>query len=546
MVVNNLGERSGKIKVADITLFQLSRGLYRSTACAFKELVNNSFDAYATEVRIYTNFPGFDFISCVDNGKGMSLEEFKGYFDEEGVGTCLKRKGGERYTEGKGFKRPIIGKLGIGMMSIGQICHSFEIESHYVRDGKPSAYKAEVVLEDVDLPLPEEVERDPKFDARHIDVGTWSLGDPIEFDEKKIGFRIYSTDVRDTFRREMETGLKSMGSERKKLSFSLAELHKQFFDKKNSIRECTPYLETIWELETLCPIPYRTDNGRFPVNVERFKEGAKKTTEFAKAMDFLERRQKQLLGYKFKVVFDGINLKRSIQLPTEKKEGIYPKLYFVDFDEVVYTDRLKFSGYVFAQVQKALIPRELSGLQIRLRDVGIGGYDNTFLKYYKTVETIRGRWISGEIFVDCGLEDALNIDRDSFNEHDEHYKKLQEFIHDKINKVFNEVTALAKGRSESKRSRLSTSIKNRLEDITEEYTSGKLTLKQKRLGKTDPAVKVDASKNEVILNTDAEPIGKKRADYVIRIVMLALAISKKSSGSIVEKESKSEEILKRL
>ncbi|GAI68038.1 unnamed protein product, partial [marine sediment metagenome] len=57
----------------------------------------------------------------------------------------------------------------------------------------------------------------------------------------------------------------------------------------------------------------------------------------------------------------------------------------------------------------------------------------------------------------------------------EHYKELQEFMHDKIHDVFNEVAELAKSRSEKKRLRLSKYIKNKLESITNEYTSGKLT-----------------------------------------------------------------------
>jgi len=52
----NQNNNQGTIRVADITIAQLSRGLYRSTATAFKELVSNAYDADATIVRINTNF----------------------------------------------------------------------------------------------------------------------------------------------------------------------------------------------------------------------------------------------------------------------------------------------------------------------------------------------------------------------------------------------------------------------------------------------------------------------------------------------------------
>ena len=39
---------NGNISVANITLAQLSRGLYRSNAFVFKELINNAYDADAS------------------------------------------------------------------------------------------------------------------------------------------------------------------------------------------------------------------------------------------------------------------------------------------------------------------------------------------------------------------------------------------------------------------------------------------------------------------------------------------------------------------
>ncbi len=43
----------------------------------------------------------------------------------------------------------------------------------------------------------------------------------------------------------------------------------------------------------------------------------------------------------FRVIFDGIELRRHIQLPTE--EQVVPKLYFIDFKRQVFGSCLKFS-----------------------------------------------------------------------------------------------------------------------------------------------------------------------------------------------------------
>jgi len=158
----NMLKNHGKITVANVTLAQLSRGLYRSNATVFKELINNAYDADANSVRIDTNCPEFDYISCVDNGKGMSLEHFVKHFSEKGIGISLKRKGHLNFTEI--YQRPIIGRLGIGMTAIGQLCHSFNIESHYKDDdGNNKAYRAEIVLTDDSIPTIEKSIRKPDF-----------------------------------------------------------------------------------------------------------------------------------------------------------------------------------------------------------------------------------------------------------------------------------------------------------------------------------------------------------------------------------------------
>ncbi len=510
----------GTIRVADITIAQLSRGLYRSTATAFKELVNNAYDADATEVRIDTNYPEFDFISCVDNGSGMSLGQFLRYFKEEGIGSCIKRKGGKDTTAI--HNRPIIGRLGIGMLAIGQLCHSFEIESHYKDDdGVDKAFHANVSLLEDTIRDIEEVILDAEEEKKDIDVGQWEYED-IPYDETKKGFRIYSWDVRGTFRDEMKSSVDD--KTREKLSFNLQNLHSTFYSKiDKSIRECGPYLETIWELCILCPLHYKDNHSEYPIKLSCFDK-ENKTDELAQAIKMIESRQAEFRNSNFLVVFDGIQLERYIQLPGQPK--VIPRVYYISFDEKVAGKRLTFSGYLFAQTA-AIRPLELNGVQIRIRGVGIGGYDSTFLKYYKEIETIRSRWVSGEILVDHGLEMGLNIDRDSFNEHDEHFKKLQLELHEKLDAVFKEINNIARGHQEDKRNVKDESLKGDMQKIVAEQSQGKFKLLQRNMGSNDPVVSVDEKNGEIILNTASRPLKKKKADAILRHIVLAYHISRR-------------------
>jgi hypothetical protein len=227
---NTADHESGKIRVADITLAQLSRGLYRSNATVFKELINNAYDVDETEVRVNTNFPTFDYISIVDNGTGMPLESFKKHFADDGIGSSSKKRGNTNETEI--YKRPIIGRLGIGMMAIGQLCHSFEIESHYEDEkGRQLAFKGEIVLTNENIPdLVSEITK-PKSKGKEIDVGEWSY-EKIDFEPSKKGFRIYSNDVRGTFRREMRESYDTL-EEFKNVPFSLKNIIKILYNSRS-------------------------------------------------------------------------------------------------------------------------------------------------------------------------------------------------------------------------------------------------------------------------------------------------------------------------
>lgn len=60
-----------------------------------------------------------------------------------------------------------------------------------------------------------------------------------------------------------------------------------------------------------------------------------------------------------------------------------------------------------------------------------GGYDKTLLDYPPNIGPM-ARGMSGEVYVHRGLEEALNIDRNSFNETHPHFVKLREVIYSRL------------------------------------------------------------------------------------------------------------------
>lgn len=535
---------SGTIRVADITLAHLSRGVYRSTAAAFKELVSNAYDADAPLVRIDTNFPEFDLVSCVDDGSGMPLEEFLRYFAKEGIGSCIKRKDERQRTEKYG--RQIIGRLGIGMLAIGQLCHSFSIESHYEDDtGQRGAYRASIILEDDSVPDVEDALRNADSERKSVPVGNWEY-ETIPYNPRRKGFRLYSSDVRDTFRNEMKSSVNA--KERERMSFKLSDLHSTFYSKATkpgkSVRDLAPYLEAIWELAILCPVRYYGDKDEYPVLLSAFGPGDRGTTDYHRAVEIIAARQQQFIGDQFTVVFDGIELARHVQLPTEP--GLVPRLYPVEFDDVVYASPLKFEGYFFAQVPRAVRPPELNGVQIRLRGVGIGGYDSTFLNYYEKVETIRSRWVSGEVFVDQGLEEALNIDRDSFNEHDEHFKKLRSVLHEELRGIFAEARTKAHHLSAERAETREEKLWGWMRRVVKERSSGSFELVERGLDDAAPLVAVEPVKGQIVLNSSARRLSKRKATTIMQAVDVAYHLAMRTGADEEDRHTIFQELLKQI
>jgi HSP90 family molecular chaperone len=135
-------------------------------------LISNSFDVGATEVFVNSGYSNFNVFTCSDNGKGMSVNDF--VWSMQHIGGSLKRSTGDVGD----FGRPIIGKLGIGILAVSQICKEFTIES--------SAGSGEKFEATIDLSAFETIEAAKKQLGKDkeptIRIGSF---EPIVYREKK-------------------------------------------------------------------------------------------------------------------------------------------------------------------------------------------------------------------------------------------------------------------------------------------------------------------------------------------------------------------------
>ena len=166
---------------------------------------------------------------------------------------------------------------------------------------------------------------------------------------------------------------------------------------------------------------------------------------------------------------DTVELRKPILLP--RPADTVHKLFPIPiYEERLGAGRtLRVSGYVYWQ-KNQILPRELAGLLIRVRNVAVGGYDTTYLGYPKH-EGWKFSQMTGELYVEEGLDEALNIDRASFRETDEAYIALQKFVFERLGKggstpgIFSAIKTRTSTIAEQKRATEEKGMRDRLAKV---------------------------------------------------------------------------------
>jgi hypothetical protein len=451
------------IRVNAKTLAHISSGLYRSTAGALKELVSNAFDADATKVYISTNRPSFNIFSCSDNGGGIHKDNFEQLM-EGGIGFSDKR----RSTGLTALGRPIIGRLGIGLLAMTQLSHGFKVVSHHRESA--TAFEAEVIIRDY---LLSEVDKESKVNEP-TEIGQYNITE-IKYDANKVGVTIVSD--------EMRTGLirRFRESSEKDLPLKFTSFLKQL-QKLQSISRQGPYWDLVWGLSVYCPVRYPVKG---PVPGKRV----------------LTNIQQELRSYNFELSIDGMPILKPIAFPIsqERSEGLEYFVKEINYNDNIEGRKLRFQGYIYAQEGKSITPIEYRGILIRIRNVAIGAYDKTFLDY-EIAEGPRFGWLSSEIYVNEGLEDALNVDRDSFNVSHPHYLKLREVLHSDLQKVFSDLYRGIDRRSVAKKDQQRIQRKTDFIADLQEILGIKFSIKRSNARKFAEGIEIDRDSGEIILS----------------------------------------------
>ena len=494
-----------KIKVHEKALAHLSRGLYRSPASALRELVSNAWDANATIVTINTNYPNFYQLSIEDDGIGFSKSDFAQLM-EGGIGNSQKRPSDLKLIN----DRPVIGRFGIGMLGIAQVCGAFIVTSR-PKDAS-EGFRARVQLfdrlkerldaDDPDVVASRKAEA-PEY-PDEIYAGNYEF-EEFDADSARYGTRILADDLHPTFIKTFQESL--TGSKPVPMNWSKAI---EIISSKRSLQELGDYWRLLWELAAACPLPY--------LNANVLPEG------------LIAQDQKRLKKYGFNVVVDSIELAKPVRL--QNNPGGYTTYLIEEQVQKIYGRDLVFHGYIVVQEGVNLRPDEFRGIMIRIKDVAVGYYDTSMLDY-RINEGPRSRWLTGEIYVSEGLEDALNIDRDSFNKFRPQYKALQSYIHNILQKhIFPSVYKQIEVRSEKRADARQEAHQQHLKEVLKAHTGATVNLKQTVPADDEPPVQLTETARGFTLNLPPQETLKTKKNHrqLARAILAVFEMALRESG----------------
>jgi hypothetical protein len=192
---------------------------------------------------------------------------------------------------------------------------------------------------------------------------------------------------------------------------------------------------------------------------------------------------------------------------------------------------IKFTGYIFNQ-RKQIKNTELQGILIRIKNVAIGKYDKSYLNCPISLGPIAS-FNSGEIYINDGLEAALNIDRNSFKESHKQYKILQKYIYELMSKIYRDTRKRSEeriaGKKEDKFKEERKKIQKSLGLFSDKYPIKINTIKYDLL--ENPDVPIKSEDNIVTVFSNHKIFETRGVDKIIVEKVLILFEAYKDSNS---------------
>jgi len=522
-----------KLQTSERVIARVTDGIYRQPGSAIRELISNAYDADATKVVIKTSVPRFDRISVEDDGHGMTAEALVHLLHHIGGSAKRSDSGADLGVTSnddptlspKG--RKLIGKIGIGLFSVSQLTHTFQIITKI--KGDDFRIIATVVLRQHQDEAIHDGQGEDHFESGKVKIWREKASD-VESHGTSIILTCIKPQAQDTLRsREIwsivDHNLSAQEEDKQAIDPPLYNMGrvdstgalligkgvlanppwldgdspKEAFRKMvdcvwlEAEKGTAPnvrletlfdyYLRMIWQISLAIPLPY-IDSHIFDLNLDGWASTyllsnqpkgsaeAVKDAPFSSIREKLELVEPSVPLDKFEVYFDNLLLSRPIKFEGLPSSGnaLKKPIAFVgkcreEFPKIpkeLGGTPLEFEAYLFWNPKIA--PLEHQGALIRINGASGTLFDSTFMRYQISEQT-RLRQITCEIFIHEGLDSALNIDRESFNNAHTHSVFLTKWLHGALRQLATVQKRLAAEVRNEAQQRSSNNAASRIADV---------------------------------------------------------------------------------
>lgn len=492
-----------RLKTDERVIVRITEGIYRQPSSALRELISNAYDADASRVAILTDAPRFAKVIVRDDGNGLTPQMLENLVEHIGaspkqskIGQKMGVTNPEDSSRSRGGRK-LIGRMGIGLFSVAQLTRHFQIitktegtnfrtvaditlnmQSDGDKDGEFDAgnvsiwaepatdkksHGTEILLLDLRKTTRDELasqERWERLDAQEAENGELTVVEPkyhigrVSKDNPDI-FHVPPSlpwqekdKPKERFQKLVQAVFNEVGTTQSNPSLEI------IFDK---------YLQLLWTLSLAAPLDYvechpfdlRSDPKLRFFDLSSEPKGQAQEIKLKKGVSLRDRLgykdPERKAGDKFSVFTDGVELLRPIRfsnLPSTNN-AIDTPLVFVgkyepDLSQVppaLSGGPLSFEAYLLWA--PLVVPTQHRGALIRIGNASGTPFDPHFMGY-QVSEQVRLRQLTAEIFIHEGLDNAINIDRESFNFAHPHYQLIVKWLHSAIKQFTNKQKGIGK------------------------------------------------------------------------------------------------------
>lgn len=441
-------EKVLSLQVSVQIIKHISSGLYRSPASALKELLSNAYDADATTAEVEFHFfydeegkPSLRKISVKDNGSGMDIRDLTYAFTHIGG----SRKEVEEHKTPI-FKRDVIGRLGIGMLSIATACRSFVVKTK--KKNEDREYRADVSLAFFG-DLRELKETMDKFSIGNVKISSIEKTGTESYTEVEI------SDFQPPFLINILDGVLNSYFYYKDIKGTTTDdLEKYFIDfieimgEEGKLGKLPVFDQVITQLSLMAPIEYLTDGPVRPIvkdknNTEREIPGARdpvilsikkniQESNFGVYCKVIKEKENEVLKESRFKLFKPIRYPLDYDLNKNSIDKLDPYVFVFDppafklENEAGQETEAKIRGYAYHQYAR-ILPHEFRGILFRVFGVAIGENFRDELRLYSEDPVVLHQ-LEVEVYLERGFQSIVNLDRESLFEGARTYIYLKSYL----------------------------------------------------------------------------------------------------------------------